>query len=144
MSLSEIEQRIAAAKQAVLAETALMHREFGHAKPVIKHDGTKVTPVDIAISQHLQEAITITYALAGHATDGSRFLLRHEVFRADGALAARVTSAGGWLHLDERRLVAPPPVLLAAMNSLDRTDDFAVLPSSLRPREGDQKKPTTR
>ena len=58
MSASEIEQRITTAKQAVLAETALMHREFGHAKPVIKHDGTKVTPVDIAISQHLQDAIT--------------------------------------------------------------------------------------
>jgi myo-inositol-1(or 4)-monophosphatase len=54
----EIDQRIAIAKQAVMAETTLMHREFGHAKPVIKHDGTKVTPVDIAISQHLQDAIT--------------------------------------------------------------------------------------
>lgn len=58
MSLSETDQRIAAAKQAVLAEADLMHREFGLAKPVIKHDGTKVTPVDIAISQHLQDAIT--------------------------------------------------------------------------------------
>lgn len=55
---SEIDQRIIVAKQAVMAETELMHREFGHAKPVIKHDGTKVTPVDIAISQHLQDAIT--------------------------------------------------------------------------------------
>ncbi len=54
---SEIEQRIAVAKQAVLAETALMHREFGRARTEIKHDGTKVTPVDIAISQHLQAAI---------------------------------------------------------------------------------------
>lgn len=54
---SEIEQRIAAAKAAVMAETALMHREFGKARTEIKHDGTKVTPVDIAISQHLQDAI---------------------------------------------------------------------------------------
>jgi len=54
----EIEPRIAAAKQAVMAETALMHREFGRAKPVIKHDGTKVTPVDLAISQHIMDAIT--------------------------------------------------------------------------------------
>ena len=53
-----IDQRIAAAKQAVMAETELMHREFGKAKPVIKHDGTKVTPIDIAISQHIQDAIT--------------------------------------------------------------------------------------
>ncbi len=54
---SEIEQRIAAAKQVVLAETALMHREFGRAKSEIKHDGTKVTAIDIAISQHIQAAI---------------------------------------------------------------------------------------
>ncbi len=58
MHSPEIDQRIAAARQAVFAETGLMHREFGLAKPVIKHDGTKVTPVDIAISQHLQDAIT--------------------------------------------------------------------------------------
>lgn len=58
MSHHAIEQRIAAAKHAVMAETELMHREFGHARPVIKHDGTKVTPVDIAISEHIQAAIT--------------------------------------------------------------------------------------
>jgi acyl-CoA thioester hydrolase len=79
----------------------------------------------------LQQEITVTYALAGHAPDGSRFLLRHEIFRTDGRLAGRVTSSGGWLHLDERKLIAPPPALLAAMNSLERTGDFVVLPSSL-------------
>ena len=79
----------------------------------------------------LQQEITVTYALAGHAEDGSRFLLRHEILRSDGKLAARVTSTGGWLNLDERRLIAPPPTLLAAMNRLERTSDFIVLPSSV-------------
>ena len=60
----------------------------------------------------LQQEITVTYALAGQAPDGSRFLLRHEIFRADGKLAARVTSAGGWLNLDERKLIAPPAALM--------------------------------
>jgi acyl-CoA thioester hydrolase len=83
----------------------------------------------------LQQEITVTYALAGHATDGSRFLLRHEVFRPDGKLSARVTSAGGWLDLAARRLVAPPPALLAVMNLLERTADFVVLPSSIKTRE---------
>lgn len=83
----------------------------------------------------LQQEITVTYALAGHSSDGSRFLLRHEIIRPDGELSARVTSTGGWLHLDERRLVAPPPALLAAMNSLDRTDDFVDLPSSIKARD---------
>ena len=54
---SAIEQRIAAAKTAVLAETALLHREFGRAISEIKHDGTKVTATDIAISQHIQAAL---------------------------------------------------------------------------------------
>lgn len=80
----------------------------------------------------LQEQITVTYALAGHASDGSRFLLRHEIFRPDGDLSARVTSAGGWLNLTERRLVAPPPILLSVMNLLEKTRDFKVLPSSMR------------
>src|SRR5260370_38418897 len=47
----------------------------------------------------LQEKITVTYALAGHALEGSRFLLWHEIFRPGGKLSARVTSAGGGLNL---------------------------------------------
>ena len=72
----------------------------------------------------LQQQITVTYALAGHALDGSRLLLRHEIFRPDGKLSARVTSAGGWLNLVERKLIVPPPTLLAAMNALEKTSDF--------------------
>ncbi len=82
----------------------------------------------------LQQKITVNYALAGHALDGSRFLLRHEIFRPDGKLSARVTSAGGWLDLTERKLIVPPPALLSAMNALERTSDFVVLPSSIKAR----------
>jgi acyl-CoA thioester hydrolase len=82
----------------------------------------------------LQQEITVTYALAGQAPDGSRFLLRHEIFRPDGKLSARVTSAGGWLDLAERKLIVPPPALLAAMNALEKTGDFEVLPSSIKAR----------
>ena len=80
----------------------------------------------------LQEEIQVTCTLAGHSTDGSRFLLRQEIFRADDKLSAVVTSAGGWMNLNERKLMAPPPTLLAAMNSLDKTDDFVELPSSVK------------
>jgi len=58
MPFSEAEKRIKAAKLAVLAETELMHREFGRARGEVKHDGTKVTAIDIAISEHIQAAIT--------------------------------------------------------------------------------------
>jgi acyl-CoA thioester hydrolase len=81
---------------------------------------------------HLLEALRATLAVAGLADDGSRWRLCNEFHRADGKLAARVISVGGWLDLDARRLVVPPPPLAAAMAALGRTDDFATLPSSLR------------
>lgn len=97
--------------------------------PVVKKD-----ELEYFREIHLQEKIKVTFALAGHAIDGSRFLMRHEIFRQDGELSARVTSAGGWLSLTERKLIAPPPLLLSAMNLLDKTEDFVVLPSSIKAR----------
>lgn len=83
---------------------------------------------------HLLEPLRATLALAGLADDGSRWRLCNEFYRADGQLAARVTSVGGWLDLDARRLLAPPAPLAEALAALVRTADFAALPSSLRPR----------
>ncbi len=84
----------------------------------------------------LLQDITVTLAIAGHSEDGSRFILRNEIFRLDGTLCARVTSSGGWLDLNARKLVSPPEPLLKAMTSLERTSDFTVLPSSLREPRG--------
>jgi myo-inositol-1(or 4)-monophosphatase len=50
MSDPAIDARIAAAQRAVLAQTALMHREFGKVKSEWKSDGTRVTAADLAIS----------------------------------------------------------------------------------------------
>lgn len=80
----------------------------------------------------LLQEITVTLAMAGQSEDGSRFLLRNEILRTDGTLCARVTSAGGWLDLAARKLIAPPEALHKAMKSLAQTSDFAVLPSSLK------------
>lgn len=83
---------------------------------------------------NLLDEIRVTLALAGHAEDGSRFIVRNEIFRTDGTLCARVTSSGGWMDLAARKLVAPPEPLFRAMNALERTADFAELPSSVRAR----------
>lgn len=82
----------------------------------------------------LLEEITVTLAIAGLSQDGSRFLLRNEIFRSDGKLSAKVTSAGGWLDLEARKLVRPPEALLAALRALPQTADFLPLPSSIRER----------
>ena len=78
------------------------------------------------------EEIDISFALAGLAPDGSRFRLRNEVRRADGELAARITSTGGFMNLDARKLVAPPDAILAAYQALPRTQDYLDLPSSIK------------
>ncbi|HVS53422.1 MAG TPA: inositol monophosphatase [Opitutaceae bacterium] len=51
MSSSDLLSRIEAAKRAVLAQTDLLHREFGRAESKWKSDGTRVTAVDVAISE---------------------------------------------------------------------------------------------
>ncbi|MSU50319.1 MAG: inositol monophosphatase, partial [Opitutus sp.] len=53
MSSPELHSRIAAAKRAVLAQTELMQREFGRAESKWKYDGTRVTAVDVAISENI-------------------------------------------------------------------------------------------
>ncbi|MEX2148628.1 MAG: thioesterase family protein [Steroidobacteraceae bacterium] len=80
----------------------------------------------------LMEPITVTLALDGMAPDGTRFRLVNEILTRDGKLAARVKSEGGWLDLAARKLIVPPPDLLAALNAMPRTPEFEALPSSVR------------
>jgi acyl-CoA thioester hydrolase len=80
----------------------------------------------------LLDEITVTLCVAGMSADGSRWQLRSEVLRSDGKVAARITSTGGWLDLAARKLIAPPPALLAAWQSLGKTEDFQELNSSVK------------
>ena len=82
----------------------------------------------------LLQEVEVTLAIAGLSPDGSRFIMRNEIFRPDGKLCARITSAGGWLDLSARKLVAPPDALLAALQSLAQTSDYTSLSSSVRNR----------
>lgn len=76
--------------------------------------------------------LRVTYLNAGLSDDVSRFRVRNEFWREDGQLAARVTSTGGWMDLNARKIIVPPDPICEAIRSLTRTDDFVVLPSSIR------------
>ena len=78
----------------------------------------------------LLDEYQVSQEAAGSSEDGSRFRICNEFTRADGKLAARVVSTGGWLDLAGRKLIVPPDDLLAAMRSLTRTTNYEVLPSS--------------
>lgn len=62
MSSPELLIRIAAAQRAVLAQTELLHREFGRAESRWKSDGTRVTAVDIAISEAIFAELRAQFA----------------------------------------------------------------------------------
>lgn len=62
MASPELLSRIAAGKAVVLARTELLHAEFGRAQSNWKHDGTRVTPVDIAISEAIVRELTAQFS----------------------------------------------------------------------------------
>ncbi len=76
----------------------------------------------------LHETVTVTYAALAMSPDGARFVVENEVWSAAGQRAATVRSTGGWLDLRARKLVAPPPALLAAFQLVPRAPGFVELP----------------
>ena len=60
--------------------------------------------------------------------DGARFVIENEIWTPAGERAAVVRSTGGWLHLRDRKLVAPPTALLRTFDRVPRTPDFTELP----------------
>ena len=96
--------------------------------PVVRSD-----ELNYRAEMRLLDEGTIELRMAGLSDDGARFRMRNTIRRADGRVAAEITSNGGWLHLTERRLVGPPQALLDVLRSLARTNDFESLPD-LTPR----------
>jgi len=96
-------------------------REFERLRigPVVARDA-----LEYLKEVRLLEPIRCTFTMAGLSGDGARMRCRNEFFRGDGKLAVRVTSEGGWLALDQRRLVPPPEALLAILRSLARSADY--------------------
>jgi acyl-CoA thioester hydrolase len=95
--------------------------------PVVRRD-----EVDYHRELRLLQAFKVNMLLAGISPDASRFRLRNEIRRDDGEMAARITTLGGWFDLAARKLVAPPEKLAEALRTLERTDDFQELESSVR------------
>jgi len=101
--------------------------EFARLKlgPVVQKD-----EIEYFREVQLLEQVRVTLAIAGLASDGTRWMMRNEFFRSDGKPSASVTSVGGWLDLAARKLMAPPAALREALEILPRTEDFQTLASS--------------
>ena len=75
----------------------------------------------------LFDAVTVTYTVLAMSANGSRFVIENEFWSAAEERSATVRSTGGWLDLRARRLVAPPPALLAALADVPRAPGFVEL-----------------
>jgi acyl-CoA thioester hydrolase len=117
------------ARMSFFTQNGFPATEFARRKigPVVRRD-----EIEYFREVALMEPITVTLALGGCAPDASRFRLVNEVLRADGKVAARVRTEGGWLDLSARKLIAPPPELMAALRRLPHSGDFEELQSSLK------------
>src|SRR5687768_321614 len=77
----------------------------------------------------LHDQVTVTYALLAMSPDGARFVIENEIWTPAGERAATVRTTGGWLDLRARKLVAPPPALLAAFAQVPHAPGFVELPA---------------
>lgn len=111
------------------AENGFPIQEFQRQRfgPVILKD-----EIEYYKEMYLLDKIRITFQGAGISDDASRFKIRNEFYREDGKLAAKLTTTGGWLSLETRKLIIPPKDLADAMKSLARTEDFEVLESRIK------------
>lgn len=96
---SEISTRIEAGQAAVLAQTELLHRDFGKAESQWKSDGTRVTATDIAISENI-------------------FACLSEAFPTDQFFSEELTEAGAPIPVTSRYCWVLDPI--------DGTNNFAI------------------
>ncbi len=76
------------------------------------------------------EVIIVDIQAAGLSEDGSRWRLRHDIYRKDGVKAATITIDGAWLNLQKRKLMTPPPDMATILQELPKTDDFQTIQRS--------------
>jgi acyl-CoA thioester hydrolase len=119
-----VDARMGFFKQHGFPVTEFAKRRIG---PVVRRD-----ELEYHREVGLLEPITVTLAIAGMATDGSRFRLVNEILKGYGRLAARIRSEGGWMDLAARKLIAPPDDLREALAAMPQAAEFEVLPSSIR------------
>ena len=119
-----VDSRMSFFKKAGFPVTEFAKRRIG---PVVRRD-----ELEYFREEGLHEPITVTLALGGLAPDGSRFRLVNEVILADGRVAARIRSEGGWMDLVARKLIAPPEDLRVALAAMPHAPDFQELPSSIK------------
>jgi acyl-CoA thioester hydrolase len=111
-----------------------------HGFPPQKFTELGIGPIYTAIhAQFLREVrigetVTITYALAGLSAQGGRWRVHHDVLKANGKKAVSIDIEGTLLNLSTRKPGLPTAELTQIFGLIPRTQDFEILPDSMRSR----------
>ncbi|MFT2011021.1 acyl-CoA thioesterase [Pontibacter sp. 13R65] len=72
----------------------------------------------------LNEKIRVTLELTKSRNDGSRWSIRHIIYRGDGVKAAVVNVDGAWFDVEKRKLTVLPDDLILKFAELPKSIDF--------------------
>ncbi|GAB3817987.1 acyl-CoA thioesterase [Pontibacter rugosus] len=75
---------------------------------------------EVGVNENLRITIELTKARG----DGSRWSIRHEIFRSDGVKAAVVNVDGAWMDLAKRKLTVLPDELQDLFMHISRSENF--------------------
>jgi acyl-CoA thioester hydrolase len=72
----------------------------------------------------INDYIKVSCELIKARSDGSRWSIRHEIFRGDGIKAAIIIADGAWIDMEKRKLAALPSTLLELFMHSPKADDY--------------------
>lgn len=72
----------------------------------------------------MNEQVKITTVLTKAHNNGARWSIKHELFRADGVLAAIINVDGAWMDVTQRKLTKLPDDLAQKFMELPKSDNF--------------------
>ncbi len=72
----------------------------------------------------MNEQIRITCELTKSRPDGSRWSIRHELYRSDGIKAAIITAEGSWIDTEKRKLAILPAELSQLFMKAPKSNDY--------------------
>ena len=75
----------------------------------------------------LDDKVTVDVVLVKSTPDFSRWSLRHQFIKEDGAIAAIVNIDGAWLDLIKRKLVVPNELVQNIFSSFPKSADYELI-----------------
>lgn len=70
------------------------------------------------------DKVRVSCVMTKCRADGSRWSIKHEIFRGDGTKSATVLVDGAWIDTRKRKLTGLSPEWMEKFNAIPRSEDF--------------------